>query len=45
MMELITRLEKNLGITIGWADVSKMADLSGVYDVVEDAPRQKKHHL
>jgi acyl carrier protein len=43
MMELITRLEKTLGITIGWADVPKMADLSGVYDVVEDARRQKKH--
>jgi acyl carrier protein len=43
MMELITRLEKGLGITIDWADVPKMADLSGVYDVVEAARRQKKH--
>lgn len=41
MIEIITRLEKTLGITIERADLPRMAHLSGVYDVVEDARRRK----
>ncbi|MBO0609092.1 acyl carrier protein [Myceligenerans salitolerans] len=40
-IEIITRLEQTLGITIERQDVPRMADLAGVYDVVAEAGRRK----
>ncbi|MBL0887396.1 acyl carrier protein [Myceligenerans indicum] len=41
MVEIITTLENTLGITIDRADLPRMTDLNGVYDVVAGACRRK----
>ncbi|MFC8796659.1 acyl carrier protein [Promicromonospora sp. NPDC057138] len=38
---IVTNLEKALGITIERADLPRMADLRGIYDVVEEARCRK----
>jgi acyl carrier protein len=41
VIEIITRLEKTLGIRIERRDVPRMTNLRGIYDVVADARRRK----
>ncbi|WP_460751002.1 acyl carrier protein [Myceligenerans cantabricum] len=41
MIEIVTRLERSLGITIERQDLPRLADLGGIYSVVAEARRRK----
>lgn len=42
LVEVVSVLEKTLGITINRTDLPRMADLRGIYDVVADARRRRE---